>query len=134
MQRKELPLMKAALRSPLLAALVLATCVGIVAAAPVNVTGHWRVSVTSGAEFYSGLMVFNQVGQTVIGRAGKNTITGTMASDTRMDAQWDGPKGAGWMTLYFSANGNNFRGEWGFNGRKADGTFLGRRVTDNAAH
>ena len=125
--------MKAALSSPLLAVFVITMCVTIVAAAPVNVTGHWHVSAASGAEFYSGLMVFNQVGQTVIGRAGKNTITGTMASDNRMDAEWDGPKGAGWMTLYISTKGNNFNGEWGFNGRKANGTFVGKRVTDHTA-
>jgi hypothetical protein len=124
--------MKASLLSPLLGAVVLATSVAIVAAAPVNVIGHWNVTATSGDAFYSGVMVFNQVGQTVIGRAGKSTITGTMSSDTQMDARWDGPKGAGWMTLYFSANGSSFNGEWGFNGRKADGTFTGRRVTDRA--
>lgn len=125
--------MKASLLSPLLAAVVLPVCVAIVAAAPVNVTGHWHVAAASGAEFYGGVMVLNQVGQTVIGRAGKSTITGTMASDTKMDAHWDGPKGAGWMTLYFSSNGNGFRGEWGFNGRKADGTFIGKRMADGAA-
>jgi len=125
--------MKASLLSPLLTAVVLATCVAIVSAAPVNVTGRWHVSASSGEEFYSGLMIFNQVGETVIGRAGKSTITGTMSSDTQMDAHWDGPKGAGWMTLYFSTNGGNFRGEWGFNGRKADGTFLGKRATDHPA-
>ncbi len=125
--------MKVSLLSPLLAAAVLLICVAIASASPINVTGHWRVSVSTGAQFNGGLMVLNQVGQTVIGRSGKSTITGTMASDTKMDARWDGPKGAGWMTLYFSVNGNNFRGEWGYNGRKADGTFLGRRVTDGAA-
>src|SRR6202011_278438 len=125
--------MKVPLLSPLLAAAVLLICVAIAAASPINVTGHWRVSVSTGAQFSGGLMVLNQVGQTVIGRSGKSTITGTMASDTKMDARWDGPKGAGWMTLYFSANGNGFRGEWGFNGRKADGTFIGKRMADGAA-
>jgi len=132
-QRQERPSMKAYLLSALLVAIVLSISVSIVAAAPVNVTGHWRVTVSNGAQFNGGVMVFNQVERTVIGRAGKSTITGTMASDTKMDARWDGPKGAGWMTLYFSTNGNNFTGEWGFNGRKADGTFVGRRVPDSAA-
>jgi hypothetical protein len=119
--------MKGSPLSPLLAAIILPICVAIVAASPVNVTGHWRVSVSTGAQFSGGVMVLDQVGQTVIGRSGKSTITGTMASDTKMDAHWDGPKGAGWMTLHFSANGSNFTGEWGYNGRKADGTFVGRR-------
>jgi hypothetical protein len=125
--------MKASLLSPLLAAIVFQICVSVVAAAPANVTGHWRVTVSNGAPFNGGLLVLNQVEKTVIGRAGKSTITGTMASDTKLDARWDGPKGSGWMTLYFSTNGNNFTGEWGFNGRKADGTFLGKRVPDSAA-
>jgi len=125
--------MKTSVVSPLLAAFVSLICVSIVAAAPVNVTGHWRVNVSSGEAFNGGLMVFNQVGQTVIGRTGKSAITGTMASDTKMDARWDGPKGAGWMTLYFSPTGSSFSGAWGFNGRKADGTFVGRRVPDSAA-
>ena len=102
-------------------------CAAIVAAAPVNATGHWQVAVLSGSEFQTGLMILNQVGETVIGRAGKSTFTGTISSDSKMDAHWDGPKGSGWLTLYFSTNGNNFRGEWGFNGRKAEGSFTGRR-------
>jgi hypothetical protein len=125
--------MKASLLSAFLAAIVLPICVSIVAAALLNVTGHWRVTVSNGAPFNGGLMVFNQVEKTVIGRAGKSTITGTMSSDTKLDARWDGPKGAGWMTLYFSANGSSFNGEWGFNGRKADGTFVGRRIADGTA-
>jgi hypothetical protein len=123
--------MKASLLSPLVGTIVALICAAMVSAAPVSATGHWQVAVQSGAEFYSGLMILNQVGDTVIGRAGKSTITGTMSSDSKIDARWDGPKGSGWMTLHFSANGNNFHGEWGYNGRKADGTFTGRRVSDS---
>jgi len=51
-----------------------------------------------------------------------------MVSDTKMNAKWNGPKGAGWMTVYFSASGNSFQGEWGYNGKKADGQFIGKRA------
>ena len=100
----------------------------VVQAAPVNATGHWNVQLTNGAELYTGVVTFNQVGQTVIGHAGKTTINGTMVSDTKMNATWNGPHGAGWITLYFSANGNTFQGTWGFNGRKSNGSFVGKRV------
>jgi hypothetical protein len=99
-------------------------------AAPVDTIGRWRVQVSGGSEFYSGVMVLNQVAQTVIGRAGKSTINGTMVSDTKMEARWNGPKGAGWMTIDFDSNGQSFRGEWGYNGRKADGSFAGKRIAD----
>jgi hypothetical protein len=98
------------------------------AAALVSVSGHWRVQIGTGSEFYSGVMVLNQVGQTVIGRAGKSSITGTMVSDTKCDATWNGPKGAGWMTFNFGPSGESFNAEWGYNGRKSDGNFVGKRI------
>jgi hypothetical protein len=100
----------------------------LAAALTLNVTGHWRVQVGAGSEFYSGVMVLNQVGQTIIGRAGKSTFTGTMVSDTKCNATWNGPKGAGWMTFNFGPTGDSFNAEWGYNGRKADGTLVGKRI------
>jgi hypothetical protein len=111
----------------LAAALVTIGITGV-QAAPVNTTGHWHVQMTNGADFYSGVVTFNQVGETVIGHAGNTTIDGTMVSDTKMNAKWNGPKGAGWMTVYFGTSGNTFQGSWGFNGRKANGSFVGRRA------
>jgi hypothetical protein len=109
-----------------LVAAVLSTAV--TQAAPINATGHWQVQLTNGSDFYTGVLTFNQVGETVIGHAGKTTINGKMVSDTKMNANWVGPKGAGWMTFYFGAAGNSFQGSWGFNGRKADGSFVGKRI------
>lgn len=99
-----------------------------VRAAPVNATGQWHVQMTNGADLYTGILTFNQVGETVIGHEGSTTIDGTMVSDTKMNAKWNGPKGTGWMTVYFGSGGNSFQGTWGFNGKKADGSFVGRRV------
>jgi hypothetical protein len=100
-----------------------------VKAAPVNATGHWQVQVTNGADLNTGMVTFNQVGQTVVGKLRNTTINGEMVSDTKMNAKWNGPHGAGWITLLFSASGNSFQGEWGYNGRKATGNFVGKRVT-----
>ena len=97
-------------------------------AMPVHATGHWQVQVTNGADLNSGVLTFNQVGQTVVGKLRNTTINGTMASDTKMNAKWDGPKGAGWITLYFNAAGDSFQGEWGYNGRKSTGNFIGKRI------
>ena len=107
---------------------VAAVCVSVVQAAPINATGKWGFQVTNGATLATGQVTFNQVGETVIGHAGHTTINGTMVSDTKMNAKWNGPKGAGWMTVYFSASGNSFQGEWGYNGKKADGQFIGKRA------
>lgn len=112
----------------LLVALAVATLFTAAQAAPVNTTGHWHVQVTSGSDFYTGVLTFNQVGETVIGHAGSTTIDGKMVSDTKMNATWHGPKGAGWMTFYFGAAGNSFQGSWGFNGRKANGSFVGKLI------
>lgn len=102
-------------------------------AAPHSVAGRWSVETIDGAEFAGGVMVFSQVGQTIIGRAGQATINGTMVSDTKMDARWNGPRGAGWMTIVFAPQGDGFKGEWGYNGRKADGHFSGHRLAPDAS-
>jgi hypothetical protein len=33
------------------------------------------------------------------------------------------------MTIYFGGSGNSAQGEWGWNGRKANGSFVAKRVT-----
>lgn len=111
------------------AAFAIATvCATLVQAAPVNATGKWNFQLTSGANLLTGVVTFNQVGSTVIGHAGSTTINGSMVSDTKMNAKWNGPKGSGWMTIYFGASGNSAQGEWGWNGRKANGNFVAKRV------
>jgi len=99
-----------------------------VMAAPVSATGKWQVQVTNGADLNTGVLTFNQVGMTAVGKLGNTTINGTMVSDTKMNAKWNGPHGAGWITLYFGASGNSFQGTWGFNGKKENGSFVGKRI------
>ena len=98
-------------------------------AAPVNATGHWSTKLTDGADLHTGVISFTQVGSTVVGKSSNTTINGTMVSDTKCNAKWNGPKGAGWLTIYFSADGKSFQGTWGYNGRKANGSFVGKRIT-----
>jgi len=98
------------------------------AMASANATGHWQVQVTNGADLNTGVVTFNQVGQTVVGKLKNTTINGTMVSDTKMNAKWNGPHGAGWITLYFAASGKSFQGEWGYNGKKAEGQFVGKKI------
>ena len=103
-----------------------------VKAAPVSATGHWQVQVTNGADLNTGVVTFNEVGQTVVGKLRNTTINGKMVSDTKMNATWNGPHGAGWITLLFTS-ANAFQGEWGYNGKKAAGNFIGKRVTGTTA-
>ncbi len=126
--------MKRSAFSLLMAVAILAVGTIAVKAAPVNATGHWQVQVTNGADLNTGVVTFNQVGSTVVGKLHNTTINGTMVSDTKMNAKWNGPHGAGWITLYFNASGNGFQGQWGYNGKKADGNFIGKRVMSSMSH
>jgi len=82
-------------------------------AAPVNATGQWQLQATNGAELITGVLTLNQVGSTVIGSIHSTTINGTMVGDTKMDAKFNGPRGAGWLTVYFTAAGKRVQGQWG---------------------
>ncbi len=99
------------------------------AQAAVNISGKYSLQLTTSQGLSTGTVTLNQVGETVVGHgtAGLNTWNGTMVSNTKMDGKWEGPKGAGWMTVYFSADGKSFQGTWGYNGKKANGSFIGKR-------
>lgn len=100
-----------------------------VQAAP-SYTGHWKVQYTTSQGMSTGVVSLNEVGTTIVGKgtAGMNTINGTMVSDTKMNGKWEGPQGAGWLTIYFSPSGNSFQGTWGYNGRKSNGSIIGKKV------
>jgi hypothetical protein len=95
----------------------------------VNATGQWQLQATNGSELITGVLTLNQVGSTIIGSIHSTTINGTMVSDTKMDAKFNGPRGAGWLTVYFTADGKSFQGQWGYNGKKPGGKFIGQRVS-----
>ena len=98
-------------------------------ASPVNATGQWQLQATNGAELIMGVLTLNQVGSTVIGSVHSTTINGTMVSDTEMEAKFSGPRGSGWLTVYFTAEGKSFQGLWGYNGKKPGGKFIGQRIS-----
>ncbi len=57
-----------------------------------------------------------------------NGFTGEFVSDGKINGKWHGPGGAGWLTVYVSVNGHSFNGTWGYNGRAANGSFVGNKV------
>jgi hypothetical protein len=118
----------------LIAAIAVLALGTIAVQASVNVSGHYSVQLTTSQGLSTGAVTLNQVGTTVVGHgtAGLNTWNGTMVSDTKMNGKWEGPKGAGWITVYFSADGKSFQGTWGFNGKKSSGSMIGKRVPASA--
>jgi hypothetical protein len=97
--------------------------------ASVNATGQWQLQATNGSELITGVLTLNQVGETVIGTVHSTTINGTMVSETQLNAKFNGPRGAGWLTVYFTPDGKNFQGQWGYNGKKPGGKFVGQRIS-----
>jgi hypothetical protein len=124
---------RSALSSFIMLAIVV-LCAAPIVAAPVSSTGRWKVDLTAGGgSTVTSVATLHQAGQTVVGTFNHNTINGHMVSDTKMNGTWNGPRGAGWITLYFSADGSGFHGTWGLNGAKADGSFVAHRILASPA-
>ena len=89
-------------------------------------TGKWHI-VDGGTRFSQGSLNLRQVGTTVVGdyAGGQGSVSGQMATPRRMDATWTDERGTGWITAYFSDDGRQVNGEWGFKGRKPSGRFVG---------
>jgi hypothetical protein len=101
-----------------------------VLASPPNLTGTWTVQQTGPNGTSTGTIKLTQSGNGVVGHnaATQNGINGTFVSDSQINGTWNGPGGAGWLTVYASPNGHSFNGTWGYNGRKANGSFVGNKV------
>ena len=99
-------------------------------ASPPNITGTWHVEQTGVNGGSESTITLSQSGSGVVGRnaANGNGFTGTFVNDTQINAKWHGPGGAGWLTVYVSPNGHSFNGTWGYNGRAANGSFVGNKV------
>lgn len=99
-------------------------------ASPPNLTGTWKVEQTGPNGTMSSTIKLQQNGNVVVGRnaANGNGFNGEFVSDTQINGKWNGPGGAGWLTVYASANGHSFNGTWGYNGRKANGTFVANKI------
>lgn len=106
-----------------------------VAQAGPAITGDWVIQVT-GDKLFAGTLHLTRVGDTVIGTSsvegGVLQINGVLKGNV-CDAKWRGPKGnTGWMTITFTPSFTGFQGEWGFGGRKANGKFVSKQLTQTA--
>ncbi|MGC2130738.1 MAG: hypothetical protein WA629_11655, partial [Candidatus Aquilonibacter sp.] len=97
-------------------------------AAP-SITGTWSIMQTGANGTTATTARLTQSGDGIVGTSTTgNGFTGTFVDDTKINGKWHGPGGAGWLTIYVSANGHSFNGTWGYNGRPANGSFVGNKV------
>jgi hypothetical protein len=103
---------------------------GIGSAAPPNLTGTWTVQQTGPNGNTTSQITLTQSGNKVVGTnaTNKNGFSGTFVSDAQINATWNGPGGAGWLTVWVTPNGHSFNGTWGYNGRKANGSFVANKI------
>jgi hypothetical protein len=115
--------------SILCAFVLVALSVATGSAAPPNLTGSWVLEQTGTNGTGDSSLQITQSGNQVVGKSSKgNGFSGEFVSDTQINGKWNGPGGAGWLTVYVTPNGHSFNGTWGFNGRKADGSFVANKV------
>ena len=109
---------------------VAALSIGSAVASPPNLTGTWNVQQTGLNGTTTSTVTLTQSGPGLVGTNAKNGtgFTGTFVSDTQINGKWHGPGGAGWLTVYVSANGHSFNGTWGYNGRPSNGSFVANKV------
>ena len=111
-------------------AAIAATSIATGLASPPNVTGTWQVQQTGLNGSSTATLTLQQSGTGIVGTNAKNEngFTGTFVNDSQINGKWHGPGGAGWLTIYVSPNGHSFNGTWGYNGRAANGSFVGNKV------
>ena len=94
-----------------------------------NVAGTWSVEQTGANGTTMSTIRLRQSGNGITGSSTTGTgFNGEFATNGRIDGKWHGPGGAGWLTIYVSPNGHSFNGTWGYNGRKANGSFVGNEI------
>ena len=106
-----------------------AASVTAVFASPPNITGTWKVEQSGNNGTTTSTITLTQSGNGIVGSnaANGNGFTGEFVNDTQINGKWHGPGGAGWLTVYVSPNGHSFNGTWGYNGRAANGSFVGNK-------
>jgi hypothetical protein len=99
-------------------------------ASPPSVTGTWQIEQSGANGTSRSTVTLTQSGNGIVGNnpANGNGFTGTFVNDTQINGKWHGPGGAGWLTVYVTPNGHSFNGTWGYNGRAANGSFVGNKV------
>jgi hypothetical protein len=115
--------------SLILVTAIAALTTAALASAP-NLSGQWTIEQSGLNGTSSSVVTLTQNGSAVVGSNAKNGngFTGTFVSDSKLNGTWKGPGGAGWLTVYASPNGHSFNGTWGYNGKKANGSFVGNKV------
>ena len=109
---------------------IAATSIAAAVASPPSVTGTWTVQQTGLNGTTTSTITLTQSGMGIVGSNAKNGngFTGTFVNDTQINGKWHGPGGAGWLTVYVSPNGHSLNGTWGYNGRAANGSFVGNKI------
>lgn len=94
-----------------------------------SLTGTWHVEQTGLNGTTTSTVTLKQSGTGIVGTSDNgNGFTGEWVDAGKINAKWKGPGGAGWLTVYVSPNGHSFNGTWGYNGRPANGSFVGNKV------
>jgi hypothetical protein len=101
--------------------------------APSSANGTWDVSAT-GTHFRSGTYQIQQVNQTVVGtNAAGGQMHGTMKTTGLVEGTWRGPSGeTGWFNMHITPDGKSFSGQYGYGGRKPEGSLVGHRTTSTS--
>ena len=109
---------------------IAATSVATALAQPPHITGTWSIQQSGANGTTQSTITLTQSGTGIVGQNAKNGngFTGTFVNDTQINGKWHGPGGAGWLTVYVTPNGHSFNGTWGYNGRAANGSFVGQKV------
>jgi hypothetical protein len=97
-------------------------------AAPPNMTGSWTVQQSGLNGSSTGKLTITQSGAGIVGQSAAGVgITGTFVTDSQINGKWQGPGGAGWLTVYVTPNGHSLNGTWGYNGRPANGSYTANK-------
>ena len=111
-------------------AAMLAVTITAALATPPSVTGTWKIEQSGLNGTTTSTITLAQSGNGIVGSnaSNGNGFTGEFVDDSKVNGKWKGPGGAGWLTVYVSPNGHSLNGTWGYNGRPANGSFVGNKV------
>jgi hypothetical protein len=111
-------------------ALIATSATSVLSQSAPNITGQWTVEQGGLNGTTTSKLSLRQSGNGIVGNSPttKNSFTGEFVNATQINGKWSGPGGAGWLTIYVTPNGHSFNGTWGYNGRAANGSFVGNKV------
>jgi hypothetical protein len=109
---------------------IAASSLVVALASPPDITGTWKIEQSGLNGTSTSTITLTQSGMGLVGNnaSNGNGFTGEFVTDSKINGKWKGPGGAGWLTVYVSPNGHSLNGTWGYNGRPANGSFVGNKV------